>query len=126
MSKWAGEDKRRGLARLRGVDAERAAMIFLMLKGFRPLVRGYRGRGGEIDLVMRRGRLVVAVEVKARSSLDAAAAALTAAKVARIGAGMRQFRSERGLGDDLIYRCDAVLVAPYRLPRHLADIGPLD
>jgi putative endonuclease len=101
-------------------------MIFLMLKGFRPLVRGYRGRGGEIDLVMRRGRLVVAVEVKARSSLDAAAAALTAAKVARIGAGMRQFRSERGLGDDLIYRCDAVLVAPYRLPRHLADIGPLD
>jgi putative endonuclease len=75
---------------------------------------------------MRRGGLVAAVEVKARATLDDAAAAVTPAKIARIAAGMRQFRAERGLGDDLVYRCDAVLVAPRRLPRHLADVGPLD
>jgi putative endonuclease len=126
MSRCAGEDRRRSLARLWGADAERVAMVVLMLKGFRLLARGYRGRGGEIDLVMRRGALVIAVEVKARATMEAAAEAVTPGKIARIAAGMRQFRSERGLGDDLTYRCDAVLIAPGRLPRHVPDVGTLD
>jgi putative endonuclease len=126
MSGRSGEDRRRSLARLWGVDAERIALILLSLKGFRLLARGYRGRGGEIDLVMRRGDLVIAVEVKARATELAAAEAVTPAKVARIAAGMRQFRAERRLGDVLTYRCDAVVIAPGRLPRHIPDVGPLD
>jgi putative endonuclease len=125
MSRRSGEDRKRSLARLAGVDAERLAMLYLIAKGFWPLARDYRGRGGEIDLVMRRGRLILAVEVKARPTIAEAGAAITPAKVARIAAGMRQFRAERRLDDRLTYRCDAVLIAPRKWPKHLADVGAL-
>ncbi len=122
----AGEDRRRSLARLAGVDAERLALLLLVAKGYWPLARDYRGHRGEIDLVMRRGRTIVAVEVKSRPTLEQAAEAVTPAKLRRIAAGLRQFRAERRLGDGNVFRSDAVLVAPRRWPRHVADVGPLD
>ncbi len=126
MSRRAGEDRKRSLARLAGADGERIALIFLILKGYWPLARGYRGNGGEIDIVMRRGRSVVAIEVKRRATLTEAEAAITPGKLRRIAAGMRQFRAERRLDDRFDYRCDAVLVAPGRWPRHVVGIGELD
>jgi putative endonuclease len=126
MTRRAGEDRKRSLAHLAGVDAERIAVLFLICKGYWPLARDYRGRGGEIDIVMRRGRTIIAVEVKTRATLAAAEAAVTPGKIARIAAGMRQFRAERRLDDGLTYRCDAVLIAPRRWPRHLTDVGSLD
>jgi putative endonuclease len=125
MSRHAGEDRKRSLARLAGADAERLAMLWLIAKGYWPLARDYRGRGGEIDLIMRRGRTIVAVEVKARKTIAEAGAAITPAKIARIAAGVRQFRAERRLDDGLTYRCDAVLIAPRTWPRHIEDFGPL-
>jgi putative endonuclease len=126
MSRGPGEDRKRSLARLAGVDAERIAMLYLMGKGYWPLARDWRGRGGEIDIVMRRGRTVIAVEVKARPSLAEAASAITPAKIARIAAGMRQFRAERRLGDALDYRFDAVLISPGKWPLHVQNAGPLE
>lgn len=122
----SGEDRSRSLAQLAGLDAERLALALLMSKGYWPLARNYRARSGEIDIVMRRGRVIVAVEVKTRPTLAEAEAAVTAAKITRISAAMRQFRSERRLGDDFVFRCDAVLVAPRRWPRHVKDVGALD
>jgi putative endonuclease len=126
MKRRSGEDRRRSLARLAGADAERLAMLLLVAKGYWPMARGYRGRQGEIDLIMRRGRTIVAVEVKARATLAQAADAVTPAKIRRIAGGMRQFRAERRLDDGYVLRCDAVLIAPWRWPRHLANVGPLD
>ena len=40
-----------------------------MLKGYRIIARRYRTRLGEIDLIARRGDLVLIVEVKARPTL---------------------------------------------------------
>jgi putative endonuclease len=126
MARRTGEDRRRSLANLAGADAERLALLMLIAKGYWPMARRYLGPAGEIDLVMRRGRTIVAVEVKARPTLDGAADAINSAKLRRIGAAMRSFRAERRLGDDHVFRCDAVLVAPWRWPRHLVDAGPLD
>ncbi|MGL5139545.1 MAG: YraN family protein [Beijerinckiaceae bacterium] len=121
-----GEDRARGLSRLFGADAERLAVLALRLKGYGVLARNYRGHGGEIDIVARRGRLIGAVEVKARPKLDLAFAAVTPAQIRRIGAAMRQFRAERRLDDRFTFRCDAVLVVPGRWPRHVVDVGALE
>jgi putative endonuclease len=69
-------------ARRLGRNAEWAALLLLMLKGYRPLHRNWRGAGGELDLVMRHRRETVFVEVKARSDdlFGGAVAALTAKK----------------------------------------------
>ena len=70
----------------RGRYAERWAALLLRAKGYRILARGYRCRAGEIDIVARRGSLLVAVEVKARADLTAAAEAIQATIAAAVAA----------------------------------------
>jgi putative endonuclease len=87
----------------------------LRFAGYRVVARNYRSPIGEIDLVARRGRTLVFVEIKTRPSLDEAAEAIRVAQQRRIrNAGHPQFA-----GYEL--RFDAVLLAPGRLPRHLPD-----
>jgi putative endonuclease len=50
-----------------GHAAEAAAMLFLLAKGFRPIARRYKTPLGEVDLIVKRGRLIAFVEVKARA-----------------------------------------------------------
>jgi hypothetical protein len=56
-----------------GISAESRAAAFLIAKGFRILARRYRTPVGEIDIVARRRKLLVFVEVKARERFDDAA-----------------------------------------------------
>jgi putative endonuclease len=53
-----------------GQRGEAIAADFLRDHGYKVLVKRFRGRGGEIDLVCRDGEVLVFVEVKARSSTD--------------------------------------------------------
>lgn len=50
-----------------GRAGERRAAWFYRLRGFRVVARNVSFRDGEIDLIVRRGRLLVFVEVKTRS-----------------------------------------------------------
>jgi putative endonuclease len=68
--------ERRRRAWRRGFRAETIALVFLTLKGYRLLARRYGGKGGEIDLIMRRRRAIVFVEVKARDDFESAAEAI--------------------------------------------------
>ena len=69
-----------------GRFGEERAARYLRLHGYRILETNYSCRVGEIDLIARRGRYLVFVEVKLRKSADFAAARefVTAAKQQRI------------------------------------------
>lgn len=54
-----------------GRRGERRAAWFYRLRGYSIVARNERLRGGEIDLVVRRGRVLAFVEVKTRQSLAA-------------------------------------------------------
>ena len=108
-------------AERRGRRAEWLALAALMLRGYRPLARRFRNPAGEIDLVMRRGRLLVFVEVKAREDLDTAAQAVTTRQRRRMVAGAQAWLALNPRFAGYSMRFDAVLVAPRRLPRHIAD-----
>jgi putative endonuclease len=54
-----------------GRRGERRAAWFYRLRGFRIVARNLRLQSGELDLVARRGRLLVIAEVKTRRSLAA-------------------------------------------------------
>lgn len=60
-----------------GYKTELFAMLWLMLRGYKPICRNYTVKGGEIDLVMKKGDILVFVEVKARRK-DSAVSALEA------------------------------------------------
>ena len=102
-----------------GLSAESRAAAFLIAKGFRILARRWKSPLGEIDIVARRRRLLVFVEVKARASLDEAAEAVTARQQRRIVAAAEVWLAAHpgsGLSD---IRFDAMLVAPGHMPRHI-------
>ncbi len=61
----------------KGVWAESLASLYFMAKGFRVLKVRYKVKGGEIDLVVCKGRVVAFVEVKARGVIADALEAVT-------------------------------------------------
>jgi len=68
---------------------------------------------------MRRGRMLVFVEVKARGRLDDAAEAVTVRQRRRIAAGAEAWLAAHPEHAGYDMRFDAVLVAPGRLPKHI-------
>ena len=118
--------RRRVAARVFGLRAEALAAVWLRLKFFRVLARNYSAAGGEIDLIARRGDLVVFVEVKARPSFEAARIAIDTRKIARISRAARVWIAANPFAADCALRGDAVLVAPRRLPRHAQGAFELD
>ena len=76
-------EKRRAAVR-RGDRAERLCLWQLRLKGYRVLARRYRSPVGEVDLIVRRGGVLVAVEVKARGDFATGAGAVRMAATCRI------------------------------------------
>ncbi len=117
---------RRVAARAFGLRAEALAAFWLRVKFFRVLERNYAAAGGEIDLIARRGGLLVFVEVKARPSLEAAQVAIGARKIARISRAARVWVAAHPFAAACALRGDAVLVAPGRLPRHAPGAFELD
>ena len=121
MSRTGGRAATRRRAFRLGRRAETLCVWHLRLRGYRILARRARTPVGEIDIVARRGRVLAIVEVKARSSLDAAASAISARQRDRIGRAAAHFLANRPQGGDTTVRYDAMLVAPGRLPVHLPD-----
>ena len=60
-----------------GRNAENAAALWLQIKGYRVLERRARTPACEIDLGVRKGRMLVFVEVKSRRTIAAAREAVT-------------------------------------------------
>jgi putative endonuclease len=111
--------KSRRRAHRRGHAAEAAALVFLMLKGYRPLARRFSAAGGEVDLVVQRGGTIAFVEVKARGLIDDALLAITATKRRRFSRAARVWLSRHPGAAGKTWRADAIYVAPWRLPRHV-------
>ncbi len=104
-----------------GRRAEWLAALYMRLKGFRVVARDIRLPGGEIDLVLRRGRLLVLLEIKARQGADGLEEAIGERQWRRIAAAAEQFCARRPGYAELDRRFDALFLARGRWPRHLAD-----
>jgi len=105
--------------------AETLCVISLGLRGWRILDRHVmtgRGSGaGEIDIVARRGSTVAFIEVKARATLAEAGAAISIQQRERLVRAATAYVGRRPALAGCTMRFDAMLVAPWRLPRQLTD-----
>ena len=103
-----------------GRRGETLAAWYLRLKGWRIVARRVKTPRGEVDLVARRGRTVAFVEVKWRRTEAELAVALDHWRLRRVIAAAEALASRfTRPGDDL--RIDAILLAPGRWPRHIAN-----
>ena len=113
--------KRGLLARKAGRSAEVIAAIWLMARGWRILGFRLKTPQGEIDLLAKRGHILAVVEVKTRTSIEAALASVHPSQQARlIRAGEALAARRPGLAG-LSIRLDMIALAPRRWPRHIPD-----
>lgn len=106
----------------RGHRSEWLAAIALTFKGYRILARRYRTRLGEIDLIARRGDLILIVEVKARRTLMEAMEAVQRESENRIERAADLWLSRQPDFGRLSVRFDMVAVLPWRWPVHIENI----
>jgi putative endonuclease len=101
------------------LSAENRAVAYLVAKGYRIAARRWRCPAGEIDIVARRGKLLIFVEVKARARLDDAAWSVTERTQRRVAAAASAWLAEHPEDGENDMRFDAILVAPLSLPHHI-------
>ncbi len=111
----------RQAAEKRGRSAETIACWWLRLRGWRILGRRMRVRGGEVDIVARRGRTLAFVEVKARANAETAAFALDQYRLRRVAVAAERLAPKYLREDDEV-RIDAIFIVPGRWPSHLANV----
>ena len=114
--------KLRRKAYRRAHSREWRAAAALMLTGFRIVGRRYRTKLGEIDLIARRGDLVLIVEVKARKTLIEAMDAIARESERRIEGAADLWLARQRDYAKLSVRFDMVAVLPWRWPVHVENV----
>ena len=118
-SGWRG--KVGAAAHRAGLRAEFWASALLLAKGYRILARRLKTHVGEIDLIARRGKVLIFVEVKARGAMDSAVESLSLAQRERLRRAAELYLASRPQFSDFTIRFDMVLASPKRFPKHLID-----
>ncbi|MBB3890478.1 putative endonuclease [Phenylobacterium haematophilum] len=108
-------------ARTAGRRAEAWAALWLMAKGYRILGFRLRTPQGEIDLLAQRGKVLAVVEVKQRTTLEAALEAVTETQRDRLRRAGRAIAARRPSLQNMAVRLDLIALAPGRLPVHSPD-----
>ena len=104
-----------------GLRAELAALIYMSLKGYWLVSWRFKTPVGEVDLILRRGRTLVFVEVKARADMGSAAHAIHITNQSRVVRAAQFFLASHPKYAAHEMRFDAVLIAWYRKPHHLPN-----
>ena len=102
-----------------GLSAESRAAMCLIAKGY--VARRWKTPSGEVDIVARRRRALVFVEVKARAHADDAAEAVTERGKRRIVAAAELWLAHNPDDAQREIRFDVMLVTPGKIPQHITN-----
>lgn len=107
----------------RGHFAEMFVCFMLLLKGYSILERRYKTPVGEIDIIASRGNVTIFCEVKAREDYIKAAESISLKQRERISRAAEYYMShlKSDHKNNKIYRCDVMLVTPWRWPIHIKN-----
>jgi putative endonuclease len=104
-----------------GLLAETVAALFLKAKFYQILAKRMRNFAGEIDLIARRGKTIIFVEVKARKILDESFEVLTSYQQTRIKKAAELYLSQHPKYANYDIRFDLIIITPLRLPMHIKN-----
>jgi len=114
--------RRRGTAARRsGRRAEVLAALWLMLKGYRVLGFRLRTPQAEIDLLVARRGVLAAVEVKSRTTAQAALEAVGYPQRERLRRALAAVAARKRGFETARLRLDLLALAPGHFPRHIPD-----
>ena len=106
----------------KGHRAEWLAALSLILRGHRIVARRFKTPVGEIDLIARRGSLVLFIEVKARATHQLALDSVNRTAQLRITKAGNWWLSQQKDFHKVSWRFDVLTVVPWRWPRHYKNV----
>ena len=101
-----------------GIFAEKIAAIFLRLKGYKILARRYRNYFGEIDIIAKKARVIIFVEVKARKTKTNIEEILKPHQLKRIKRSAELFVAQNHQFHDCDLRFDFIEIGKNFWPKH--------
>ncbi|MGJ8528684.1 YraN family protein [Maritalea sp.] len=104
-----------------GHKGEFWAKLYLRAQGFRILGQRVKSRNGEIDIVVKRGQLLVFIEVKARAYNKMLEQAFEGVRQDRIVGAAQYWLSQNPKFAHYTIRFDVIGLAPFRWPVHIVD-----
>ncbi|MTI18532.1 YraN family protein [Rhodobacteraceae bacterium RKSG542] len=114
----------------KGLMAEQCCAAYLRRNYWRILETRYKAKGGEIDIIARRGACLAFIEVKARKTRDLAIEAISQRNQTRIANAARHWVASNGdaLEDfnKLTLRFDAMVLDNALRPEHLPNFFQSD
>ena len=113
-----GADRKRIRAERLGRWSEYRAALALLIKGYRIVALRYKTKAGEVDIIARRGDLVIFVEVKARKDLRAGVDAVSYTAERRIENAADHWLRRQSDATRLSLRHDIIVVRPWHWPTH--------
>ncbi len=103
----------------KGVQAEKISAQYLRRKGYIILEERYKTKYGEIDIIAAKDEYIVAIEVKARTTIEAALEAITPRTQRRIEQAMLYYISQNPHHAMAAIRFDAIAFSPPLSIHHL-------
>lgn len=110
MSGASFKNKERVKAHRRGIWAEHIARFYLRLKGYRILEHRYKTYVGEIDIIARKGHIIVFAEVKSRRTKEEALQAVHLQNQKRITRAAQDFLMRNDDLESFDMRFDVIVV----------------
>ncbi len=101
-----------------GIWAEKITIIFLFLKGYQILAWRHKTYFGEIDIIAKKGRTIVIIEVKARKSQRSVEEVLKPKQITRIKKASEFFLIKNPRFHNHALRFDFIRVGKFFIPRH--------
>jgi len=112
------DTQKRKRAQRWGHVSEWIAAASLILKGYRIMKLRHKTKLGEVDIIARKGHLIVMVEVKARRTIEEAFNSVTLTSQRRIEAAGDLWVGEQNNAHLLSIRYDIIAVRPWKWPTH--------
>ncbi len=104
-----------------GYSREIIAVNFLRLKGYKILEKRFKTTLGEIDIIAKKGKILVFVEVKARKREELIEVILRPKQVERIKSAAEIFIAKNLEYENFDIRFDFILFSKSLIPEHFED-----
>jgi len=105
----------------KGLRAEALAKLYFRLKGYAVLAERYKTPVGEVDLILKRGKTIVFVEVKLRGKVEEAVESIHARNRVRVSRAAELYLQRHPRYTGYALRFDALALARGKWPAHIVN-----
>jgi len=101
-----------------GIFAEKVAISFLRLKGYKIIAWRFKTKFGEVDIIAKKSDIIIAVEVKARKKRVSLEEIISLRQMNRVRSAMELFISQNPQYHNSAVRFDFIEVGRFGVLQH--------